>query len=186
MLQTMNVDSTIGSVELLAHPRAASSVSGLCVEANLMRVEGALVAQYTVSGNVATLRVPEQRMLSRRDELWRHTCAELFVAGLAQSGYYEFNFSPSTEWAAYQFDSYRAGMRPVESAAPAIKVWHDAHVLRLTAQCTLPTTLADATRLQVGITMVLEDVHGGCSYWALKHPSEKPDFHDRDSFVLEL
>lgn len=36
------------------------------------------------------------------------------------------------------------------------------------------------------VTAVIEEAHGAKSYWALAHPSDKPDFHHPDSFVLEL
>jgi hypothetical protein len=36
-------------------------------------------------------------------------------------GYYELNFAPSTQWAAYRFDGYRSGMAAAELlAAPRI------------------------------------------------------------------
>jgi hypothetical protein len=41
-----------------------------------------------------------------------------------------------------------------------------------------------ATRL--GLSAVIETVDGFFSYWALAHPSDKPDFHHPDSFILEL
>lgn len=36
------------------------------------------------------------------------------------------------------------------------------------------------------ITAVIEEADGTKSYWALAHPSEKPDFHHPDGFVLDL
>jgi hypothetical protein len=57
---------------------------------------------------------------SRTDELWKQTCFEAFVGSPAEESYFEFNFSPSTQWAAYGFDSYRAGMRDVDIEAPTI------------------------------------------------------------------
>ncbi|QLQ12045.1 MAG: hypothetical protein HZY74_00360 [Brevundimonas sp.] len=39
---------------------------------------------------------------------------------------------------------------------------------------------------RIGLTAVIEDTDGTISYWALAHPSDKPDFHHPDSFVLEL
>lgn len=36
------------------------------------------------------------------------------------------------------------------------------------------------------LSAVIEEPHGTKSYWALAHRSDKPDFHDPDSFVLEL
>ena len=46
----------------------------------------------------------------RADGLWQTTCFELFVRHPDQRGYFEFNFSPSTQWAAYRFSGYREGM----------------------------------------------------------------------------
>ncbi len=39
---------------------------------------------------------------------------------------------------------------------------------------------------KVGLSAVIEAIDGTFSYWALAHPSDKPDFHHPDSFVLEL
>jgi hypothetical protein len=51
----------------------------------------------------------------------------------------------------------------------------------LAARLTLPS---GARRL--GLSAVIEATDGTISYWALAHPSDKPDFHHPDSFVLEL
>jgi hypothetical protein len=40
--------------------------------------------------------------------------------------------------------------------------------------------------LRLGLAAVVEDKARVLSYWALKHPAEKPDFHHSDSFVVEL
>ena len=39
---------------------------------------------------------------------------------------------------------------------------------------------------EVSVAAVIEEAHGNKSYWALAHPSDKPDFHHPDSFVLDL
>lgn len=39
---------------------------------------------------------------------------------------------------------------------------------------------------EIAISAVIEEADGAKSYWALVHPSDKPDFHHPDSFVLEL
>jgi hypothetical protein len=41
-------------------------------------------------------------------------------------------------------------------------------------------------RLTLALSAVIEDEDGVLSYWALKHPAGKPDFHHRDAFALEL
>jgi hypothetical protein len=39
---------------------------------------------------------------------------------------------------------------------------------------------------QFGYSVVWPEPSGACQYLALKHASEKPDFHHPDSFVHEL
>jgi hypothetical protein len=36
------------------------------------------------------------------------------------------------------------------------------------------------------LSAVVEEENGTLSYWALKHPRDKPDFHCPDGFVFEL
>ena len=40
--------------------------------------------------------------------------------------------------------------------------------------------------LQLALAVVLEDLHGVISYWALNHPPGNPDFHNDAGFVLKL
>ena len=39
---------------------------------------------------------------------------------------------------------------------------------------------------QLALTAVIEETSGVKSYWALRHPPGKPDFHHADGFVVEL
>src|SRR5437868_3259519 len=72
-----------------------------------------LVLSYIVTGDISDIRMPRVVAAERGDELWRHTCFEVFVRTASGSDYYEFNFAPSTEWAAYRFNAYRSGMSVV-------------------------------------------------------------------------
>ena len=143
-----------------------------------------LLLTYFVSGNISELRLPPVVASTRADELWRHTCFEAFVRPAAGPGYYEFNFAPSTQWAAYGFDSYRSGMRAATKiGAPRIEV-------RLGDEdCTLQAALELdrlSPSLRLGLSAVLEETNGRKSYWALAHPPGKADFHHSDCFTLEL
>lgn len=171
-------------VKLHAHPQTDSAPE-VSVEVAIAREAGQLILRYEIRGKMAELLVPSPVASQRRDELWRHTCAELFVAAGDQPGYYEFNFSPSTEWAAYRFDDYRQGMRFLKCAPPVIDVLQDTECLLLHVRCALPVSSSDQS-VKAGLTMVVEDSQGKLSYWALHHPVDKPDFHHRESFVLEL
>ena len=141
---------------------------------------------FRLNGDLSGLRIPAATAPERCDELWRHTCAEAFVAAADGCAYSEFNFSPSGEWAAYRFDDYRRGMRAEQCEAPGIVTSSAAGELQIVVNCSLPAWLSVAPGLLLGITMVIEDSQGRCSYWALSHPGGKPDFHLRDGFVLEL
>jgi hypothetical protein len=128
--------------------------------------------------------VPKSSESLNRDGLWQHTCFEAFVKTGTGSEYFEFNFSPSTEWAAYRFSSYRDGMAALTMPAPKSRVVHGRYVLELTAVLALPPALG---RLFLNLSAVIEEKDGTKSYWALAHPpSGPPDFHHPDCFVLEL
>jgi hypothetical protein len=46
--------------------------------------------------------------------------------------------------------------------------------------------MTPSATLHLGFTAVIEDRDGRLSYWALRHPPGKPDFHHADSFALKL
>ena len=139
---------------------------------------------YAVVGPIDELVIPPPAAPLRADNLWKTTCFEAFLAPEHLTSYLELNFSPSTQWAAYDFTSYRAGM--VQASVPAppeIRVERGAHRLDVTVTLSIDLT---AERYQVGLAAVIEERGGNLSYWALSHPSGAPDFHRRDCFVLEL
>lgn len=47
-------------------------------------------------------------------------------------------------------------------------------------------TFEGAGPWEASLSAVIEEADGTISYWALAHPSDKPDFHHPDSFVLDL
>ncbi|KAA3654611.1 MAG: hypothetical protein DWQ11_03500 [Proteobacteria bacterium] len=147
-----------------------------------------LTLRYALSGPVDRLAIPPLRLATPADGLWQHTCFEAFVALGGAAGYREFNFSPSRQWAVYDFDSYRQ-----RSAAPAPRWSANSRVSNepaaLGLQVTIPPSLLPAggrEPLQLALTAVLEDRDGRLSYWALRHPAAQPDFHHREGFALML
>jgi hypothetical protein len=40
--------------------------------------------------------------------------------------------------------------------------------------------------LRLAVSSVIEAADGRCSYWALRHPPGRPDFHHPDGFALAL
>jgi len=147
-----------------------------------------LFLAYTVADPSGDLHLPPITSPSRSDELWRHTCCEAFLR-LPSGAYHEFNFAPSTQWAAYCFDGYRSGMTaPEQALVPRITRQTSPYGFKLRVELDLGwiSELPPAAPWRLGVSAVLERTDGGISYWALAHPPGKPDFHHPDSFVLEL
>jgi hypothetical protein len=166
---------------LIPHPLSpCGAVASL--EAEVGREGDRLVLRYVLTGDVGRLAIPAAASPARADGLWNHTCFEAFVASDGD-GYLEFNFAPSTAWAAYRFDGYRQGMAPLEGIAPPrIETTTAADTLEV--QVTLAAPAAGPLRL--GLTAVIEEAGGRISYWALRHPAERPDFHHAGGFALEV
>jgi hypothetical protein len=174
---------------LKLHPHSpCSAATGVEVEIARLRA-GSLTLRYLVRGKISDLRLPPVAAPARADELWRHTCFEAFMRGWADAGYYEFNFSPSTRWAAYWFSSYRKDMRvATEISAPRIEARSEAECYALHASLALDglPMLPHDGGWRLGLAALIEETNGRRSYWALAHPPGKPDFHHPDCFACEL
>lgn len=179
---------------LVGHPQGAGHVApdiSLIANLHLLSDGGAQVSYHCLTAK-GSVRIPPPKPPAAADDLWRTTCCELFVGCDDVPAYREFNFSPSGEWAIYDFVAYRkrnshAGM--VQSGAmPAIVFSETSEAWTLTA--TLPAVLLqgftgkEGRELRFSLTCVLEANDGELSYWALAHPQAKPDFHDRGGFIL--
>jgi hypothetical protein len=173
---------------LKQHPSSRGLAVGH-IEVDLARPKPrSLVLSCTVTGNIGDLNLPAVAAAARSDELWRHTCFEAFLQTSPGGAYFEFNFAPSTRWAAYRFDGYRSGMLAAEIDAPQIEVRSEPTRFILRAALELDRLLgppSDAT-WHLGISAVIEETSGNISYWALAHPPGKADFHHSDCFAHEL
>jgi hypothetical protein len=174
-----------------------------------------LQLRYQVAADLARLRLPALQTAARVDRLWEHTCFEAFVGGAESTGYREFNFSPSSCWAAWDFTGYRQGMASVpgdlapvvtstvtsamtsavtsgatSAAAPAARsgVTQALAEGQLLVTARVPAALlpGEGAGLRLALAAVIEAVSGERSYWALHHPLPQPDFHAAGSFVLRL
>jgi hypothetical protein len=173
---------------LKRHPDSPGSAV-TSVEAEAVRADSALVLSYFVTGTISELRLPPAAAeATRTDELWQHTCFEAFVCSSPNAGYYEFNFAPSTQWAAYRFSAYRSGMRiATEISAPQIELQSGSEHCTLRALLKLDRIdLPADSPWRLGVSAVIEETNGRKSYWALAHPPGNPDFHHPDCFACEL
>jgi hypothetical protein len=151
--------------------------------------DNAFAFAYALKGDLTRLRIPLPRPSLRADRLWKRTCFEAFVSVKGKTEYYEFNFAPSGEWAAYRFQRYREGMLLADDIpAPRIAVRNTANRLDLDAIVPLDhlPAIPPHACLQLALCAVIEDENGMLSYWALKHPPGKPDFHHPDALALDF
>jgi hypothetical protein len=160
------------------------------IDARVRRqADGTLALTYTLTGDLARVRVPRPGPSRSADPLWQHTCCEIFIARAGSAAYHEFNFAPSGEWAAYAFGDYRAGAPLADPALdPQVSVRSAAGKLELDALIRLDRLSPQhpGAALSLGLAAVVEDSSGALGYWALRHAPGKPDFHHPDSFALKL
>jgi hypothetical protein len=175
-------------IDLRRHPSTrAEAVRAIQV---LVRRSASAELQITfrLDGDIRRIWVPSPGVPRIATQLWRHTCFEAFIAVEGQSAYHEFNFAPSGEWAVYSFSSYRnGGLLANEMTRPHIAMRSTGSRLELDSLVRLDGLSAIHPRasLRVGLSAVIE-ASDGLSYWALRHPADRPDFHDADGFALLL
>ncbi|MFT3849667.1 MAG: DOMON-like domain-containing protein [Propionivibrio sp.] len=178
-------------LNLTCHPATPAPVVR-SLEAKIgFNPDGSVGLFYCLRGDIIRLRIPEELVPQRLDHLWEHTCFEAFIGVRGETAYREFNFSPSGQWAAYAFEDYRQPAETLLETEPPIIIARR-YAGRLEVDVTLgPQALPpnDArVPWQIGLSAVIEEadtVDGSHSYWALRHPNERPDFHHRDAFALD-
>jgi hypothetical protein len=145
-----------------------------------------LWVRYHAELPLTDLYLPDPSSPGRTENLWQTTCFELFAKRSGEAAYVEFNFSPSGQWATYSFDGYREGMRDnVISRLPEIGNDVSECHFGLEAFAELPADWKQAD-IEISLTAVIVHIGGPKSYWALRHPPGKPDFHHKDCFALKL
>ncbi|NML04719.1 DOMON-like domain-containing protein [Sphingomonas sp. G-3-2-10] len=164
-------------MKLIPHPaNPPAAIQGIEVTADVRH--GVSTLSWRVIGGPPLMAVRSEP--ERTDGLWQTTCFELFVRPDDGEAYYEFNFSPSTRWAAYRLDGYRTGMADLPLPVPMIEPLADG------VRVTVDLSGLPGGTWGFGLTAVIEEADGTKSYWAIAHPPGKPDFHDPACFALEL
>lgn len=128
--------------------------------------------------------IPPHSEQNRVTGLWESTCFEFFLKNIETGRYLEFNFSPSTDWNAFQFQGYRGQMENLDTPAPAMNfdgTSFEAHILK----AFLPEEFNRPGIRSHWMTTVLKFNDGTLHYLAPSHPDETPDFHQfNDQFTF--
>jgi len=145
--------------------------------------------RYEMRGELEQIVFPmRSESPARKDDLWKVTCFELFLAIPDQPQYWEFNMSPSGDWNVYKMDAYRrVGFREEMSFEQIqFKARKDASEFVLSAYIDLNPLFEEEQILEAGMTAIIQTKDGNETYWAVKHPGEQADFHLRESFTIDL
>ena len=175
------------TLPLQCHPATPPGVPlVLSVAVSVINIGLQLV--YTVCADCAALRIPTATAPGPADGLWLHTCLEAFVAIEGDEAYREFNFSPSGQWAIYNFASERLkASNDVDAPMPlAIQLHASTEQVTLTTHLPWGALPLRGSVVCVGLSAVIEEANGHLSYWALQHPCAQPDFHHPAGRALRL
>ncbi len=168
---------------ILSNGHAVTRIEADCVAQR----NGELEIFFGIDGKTGEFVIPAPNKGARHDELWRTTCVELFIRESGAESYWEFNFSPSTDWAAYRFTGYRSG-RQEEKGVSIVDVDVQKSTERLEMHLVMaldPALKLGSKKLKIGLSAIIEEIDGSKSFWALKHPPGDPDFHNKACFTIE-
>jgi hypothetical protein len=177
------------TAELWPHPaNAVTAIRRIRAGIVLDALAAELRISFRMEGDIRRLQLPEKGAALRSDGLWQHSCFEAFLRPDADNSYYEFNFSPSGDWALYSFSARRDGRQSPEMPAPQVDFRRSDDNCDMSAVVSLAplAALAHAPFLSAGLAAVIEDRHGGLTHWALAHRGDAPDFHDPATFTLRV
>ena len=170
-------------------PFLDASVPDITIKGKILRQNNLLAIHYALTGKIEDIFLPTPSVIpTRKEELWKTTCFEFFLAVKDFTQYWEFNLSPSGDWNIYCMDKYRRiGFRE-ETLIQRLQfeTQNEMNRFLLNAVVDLNSMIQVEQLFEVGVTAVIQTKMGSETYWALTHPAPEPDFHQRESFVLAL
>ena len=174
-------------------PFEHSVPSGLQVSAELIWTRpGELSLSFSVLSamGLADLALPAavidgpQQQGQRKHDLWMTTCFEAFLGLPGERRYWEINLAANGDWAVYRFSDYRTGQAEQSlSMPPTIHLQRRHHQLRLEARLDLNPWWPANLCPDMALTAVLDRGDTGLSHWAIRHPGDHADFHQRQGFL---
>lgn len=169
-------------------PFSLDTAPDIKITGTIYRQDNQLNIKYLLSENLSTIIVPQVVVSpTRQYVLWEHTCCEFFLGLKGSTKYWEFNLAPSGNWNVFYFPDYRQdiGEEMIFTSLP-YTVLQQSDSLELNLEFDLNKIISAEQDLEVGITSVIENQYQQLSYWALTHPANEADFHNRDSFIIAL
>jgi hypothetical protein len=175
------------SFSLIPFPDAC--IPAIKITGRITRNNNLLSIHYSLSGDVDAVLLPgASAQPTRKNDLWRMTCFEFFLALPAQPHYWEFNMSPSGDWNIYRMDAYRrVGFREETSFQRLpFSLKKDAGRISIDVEVGLDPIIQIDMPIQAAVTSIIQTENGHETYWAFAHPNPQADFHLRESFIIHL
>lgn len=158
------------------------SASAPSIEVVVQQSPSALVLNFIIQDPTDLIEWPSlSTSPTRKNHLWKETCFELFftTSTASHTNYREWNFSPSKDWQAYDFSSYRAPLPPrlaQTDCTPLISIRPGRMQIEL-ENLFLPEDSF------VNFTAMIKLRDGQLVAYAAKHPRDGADFHARGTFM---
>jgi len=166
-------------------------LENLQIQGEVERTVNRLGVHFAVSANLEefgaiALAEPDEPT-QRLNNLWQTICFEFFLTTIDTSRYWEFNLSPAGHWNVYRFQDYRQGMQ-LETAFTDFPFTFSLKNNSLELDLDLDLQKLDLAQktINIGVSTVIADKNKQISHWAIAHPRQTPDFHDRASFLLQF
>ena len=170
-------------------PFPALKIPAIEITGQVARQGNLLFIRYSVQGNIEDIRLPvRSESPARKNDLWKATCFEFFLASRDRPEYWEINLSPSGNWNVYAMDGYRQINMREEGAFSQLPFEFTKTIkeLSLDLVVNLGWLLQPLQQLHIGITAIIQIVDGSETYWALAHPGKQADFHLKEGFVIAI
>jgi hypothetical protein len=129
---------------------------------------------FKLSGDLENYKLPKTKKAERKDELWRESCFELFLATEEEEVYYEFNFSPTLAWNVYRLEHYRAEPKAIDEVE-LVKF-----EVKRTQETLFIEIILDVQTLKFNsynLATILLNKQDKREFWSLKAKGNTPDFH---------
>jgi len=153
--------------------------SNIKIISTLKQNKNLLHLTFKLSGDLENYKLPKTEKEERKDELWRVSCFELFLATEEDEAYYEFNFSPTLAWNSYRLEYYRAEPKKID------EVELIEFEVKRTQETLLVEIVLDVQRVKFNsynLATILLNNQEEREFWSLKAKGDTPDFHSRLEF----
>jgi len=155
------------------------------IKATLEIRDKKIKGSFEITGELEHYLFDKLKKQNRKDELWKRTCFELFLANRDRPNYYELNMSPSSEWNFYHFSDYKKEMKEEKNiSTPSIYLSKTPKGYLFSFEFELYTNILNDNFI-FNLAVILLDTQGVRHFYSIHRKEKKVDFHDRIYWALK-